>query len=229
MASILPTSAEKQDRLGLLSQSVKRAFIAGSPTLHKIEKRISSCLSSEASQLTEISGYLLRLGGKRVRPLMTTMTSRLCGMSTATPALIDAAAGIELIHMATLLHDDIIDKSITRRSQPSAYSKYGLASTLLTGDFLLVKAFGLCARLDRFVIEATENACIELTEGEVLEGRITANRQIDFDDYVTIIKKKTASLFTLYKNRRPFGWSPGRANRSSRKIRRKCRDCLSDG
>lgn len=193
----LPLTAERQARLGLLTDAVQQTFAATAPSLLAIEQRIKSCLISEARPLTEISEYLLALGGKRVRPLMVTLAAKLFGMDAPSQALIDAAAGIELIHTATLLHDDIIDQSPTRRSKTSAFHKYGLTDTLLTGDFLLVRAYGLCAKLDRFVIESTEQACVELTEGEVLEGKLGPDRTVRLDEYINIISKKTASLFRL--------------------------------
>ncbi len=192
-----PISILKQDRLGLLKLSVKAAFLGGAPALRDVENKIRSTLSSEAQVLTDISTYLLELGGKRMRPLLTILVSQLFKMKKPSQALIEAAAGIELIHMATLLHDDIIDQSPLRRSKPSAYSQFGLTSTLLTGDFLLVKAFGLCALLDDFVIKETEKACIALTEGEVTEGLLTGAAIPTLDAYLNVVEKKTASLFAL--------------------------------
>jgi geranylgeranyl pyrophosphate synthase len=186
-----------QDRLGLLKLSVKAAFLAGAPALRAVEDRIRLSLKSESSELTNISTYLLDLGGKRMRPLLTILVGQLFGMKIPSNELIDAAAGIELIHMATLLHDDIIDQSPLRRSKPSAYNQYGLPSTLLSGDFLLVRAFGICAHLDNFVIEETEKACVSLTEGEIIEGFIEADNIRPLDEYVRVVEKKTASLFTL--------------------------------
>jgi geranylgeranyl pyrophosphate synthase len=192
-----PVSILKQDRLGLLKLSVKAAFLGGAPALREVENKIRVTLSSEASVLTEISTYLLELGGKRMRPLLTILVSQLFRMQKPSKELIEAAAGIELIHMATLLHDDIIDQSPLRRSKPSAYSQFGLTSTLLTGDFLLVRAFGLCAMLDDFVIRETERACIALTEGEVTEGLIADGNIPSLEAYLDVIEKKTASLFAL--------------------------------
>lgn len=182
---------------GPLGEAVKKAFEQAAPTLQQIEERIRSRFTSDAPALSEISGYLLSLGGKRIRPLLCTLSSRLFGMASPSPALIDTAAGIELIHMATLLHDDIIDQSPRRRKKPSAFERYGLTPSLLTGDFLLVRAFGLCAHLDDFVIDATERACIELTEGEVLEGILDGSRTISIEDYLNIVRRKTSSLFAL--------------------------------
>ncbi len=110
--------------------------------------------------------------------------------------LIDIAAGIELIHLATLLHDDMIDRSPLRRCKPSALTTHGFAQTLLAGDFLLVRAFALCASLDQAVISATERACVRLTEGESIE-RSLLEVQPSIDEYLEVASKKTASLFSL--------------------------------
>lgn len=190
-------SMSRQDKLGLLKLSVKAAFLAGAPSLRSVENRIKKSLNSKSTELTGISNYLLDLGGKRMRPLLTILCGQLFGMKTPSADLIDAAAGIELIHMATLLHDDIIDQSPLRRSKPSAYSEFGLSSTLLTGDFLLVRAFGICAHLDTFVIEETEKACVSLTEGEIIEGFIDPLENRTFEAYIEVVEGKTAALFTL--------------------------------
>lgn len=176
---------------------MKEIFDSGRIGLALVEKRIDHALQSDARLLTEVSRYLLKLGGKRIRPFFAILSGKLFGMDSPTPALIDVAAGIELIHMATLLHDDIIDNSPTRRHHTSAFVYYGLTPTLLAGDFLLVKAFGLCARLDAFVIQETEKACVELTEGEILEGKINPDAPCTLGNYLTIVGKKTASLFSL--------------------------------
>lgn len=192
-----------RSQTGVSADAVSSAFASVLPGMERINKRIEESLRSAAPDLTNISMYLLGLGGKRVRPLLTLLAARLFRMDHPDEKLIDVAAGIEMIHMATLLHDDIIDESPTRRRKPSAYIAYGLPKTLLTGDFLLVRAFGLCAHLDTFVIEATERACVELTEGEILEGRIELDGDkagvpaFDFNFYLDVIGKKTASLFAL--------------------------------
>lgn len=177
--------------------SVSNLFTDSVAGLKLVEHRIKESLVSDAKQLTEISNYLLDLGGKRIRPILALSTARLFGMTIPSQELIDAAAGIELIHMATLLHDDIIDDSSVRRHKISPFKKYGLAPSLLAGDFLLARAFGLCSHLDVFIIEHTEQACVELTEGELLEGVMDSSNGKSFEDYLTVIEKKTASLFLL--------------------------------
>lgn len=193
----IPITAREQDQLGLLQVSAKAAFLAAAPGLELVKRRIRSRIISEAPALSEISDYLLRLGGKQIRPLLALLSGRLFGMHVASAELIDAAAGIELIHTATLLHDDIIDEAPKRRNQTSALVKFGMAPTLLTGDFLLTRAFGLCAHLGSFIVSATEEACVELSEGELLEGTLGPGKSLSVEDYVEIVGKKTASLFAL--------------------------------
>ncbi len=184
-----------KDDLGF--EGVKALFASEADSLIKIEQEIRSHLGADLSLLTEISEYLLQLGGKRIRPLLCCFSSRLFGQPVASKEIISASAGIEIIHMATLLHDDIIDRSLVRRHSESAFSKFGQTPTLLTGDFLLVRAFGICSRLGSFVAGNTEKACVELTEGELMEGHLGAGREVSLEDYITIGSKKTASLFGL--------------------------------
>jgi geranylgeranyl pyrophosphate synthase len=122
--------------------------------------------------------------------------------------VLQVAAGIELIHMATLLHDDIIDNSSLRRHQLSAFKKFGLADSLLAGDFLLVRAFSLCAHLDEEIIKSTERACIELTEGEILEVPLFAKSHTR-QSALEIAEKKTASLFWLSTRSAAHLMAPG--------------------
>ncbi len=196
-----------------LRAKAKDAFLEVSPGLAKVEARIRSCFVSEAEVLATIADYLLELGGKRIRPILAILTAKLFddspltpdGMNSETPGrtdeirpqLVDVSAGIELIHMATLLHDDIIDESPKRRHKDSAYYKFGIAPSLLAGDFLWVRAFGLCAHLGELVVRRTEEACVELTEGEILEGALSIDRPFAFQEYERIVSKKTGSLFSL--------------------------------
>ncbi|MBP9837697.1 MAG: polyprenyl synthetase family protein [Proteobacteria bacterium] len=185
------------DNTAELAASLQKAFSEVFPYIKEIESIITSKLNSEAAILNEISLYLLNLGGKRVRPILALLSYKLLSKEHPTKEIFEAAAGIELIHMATLLHDDIIDKSTKRRNKESAYVKYGYTPTLLAGDFLLVKAFGLCSHLGEFIIDSTERACVFLTEGEVLEGTISEEYLPKLDSYYDIIYRKTASLFEL--------------------------------
>lgn len=166
------------------------------PEIATVEARIRSTFKSDVVIMREIPEYLLSLGGKRIRPILALLCSKALGAQEITEDIVDIAAGIELIHMATLMHDDIIDQSPIRRHKPSAYAKYGTPGTLLSGDFLLTRAFGLCSRLEREIIEATEQACIELVEGETLEIALPLGEHTTASS-LTIATRKTASLFRL--------------------------------
>ena len=112
-----------------------------------------------------------------------------------TTDIVDIATAIELIHTATLLHDDIIDAAETRRGKESAFKKYGLKSTLVAGDFLFIKAFEFAGKFDETVVQWTADACTQLTEGEILQGHFNRNSAVTLDDYIEIVTRKTASLF----------------------------------
>jgi octaprenyl-diphosphate synthase len=108
----------------------------------------------------------------------------------------DVATALELIHTATLLHDDIIDGSDRRRGRPSALRQFGMADTLVAGDFVFCRAFELCARFEEKVVRWAADACVSLTEGEMLQSRLRSNPAVTVDDYLEIIARKTASLFS---------------------------------
>jgi octaprenyl-diphosphate synthase len=160
-----------------------------------VEERIDELLRSREKLLTEIAAYLVHSGGKRVRPAVTLLAFRACGGEDVGP-VIDAAAALEMIHSATLLHDDIIDGSDTRRGKMSARRKFGVGHTLVTGDFLFSRAFQICAQFDKTLINWAAEACISLTEGEILQGRFRHNPAVTVADYMEIISRKTASLFS---------------------------------
>lgn len=166
------------------------------PEIAEVEKTIRSTFSSDVAAMREIPEYLLALGGKRIRPILTLLSAKALGATSISRDIITVAAGIELIHMATLMHDDIIDESPVRRHKPSPYARYGTPLTLLSGDFLLTRAFGLCAKLDDEIIVATEQACIELVEGEALETPLHIEPHTRASSR-TIAERKTASLFRL--------------------------------
>jgi octaprenyl-diphosphate synthase len=162
--------------------------------LEIVERRLAGLLRSREDTLSEISRYLIGSGGKRVRPAVTLLVFRACGGEDLRD-IVDVAVALELIHSASLLHDDIIDGSSARRGRDSALLKYGVANTLVAGDFLFSRAFQICGRFDERLIHWAAEACIRLTEGEVMQGRFRRNPAVTLDDYLEIIDRKTASLF----------------------------------
>lgn len=164
--------------------------------LRLVEERLNALLGAREPRLTEIANYLIGSGGKRVRPSVTLLVFRACGGQQVADA-VDVAVALELIHSASLLHDDIIDGNQTRRGRASARQRFGVAETLVTGDFLFSRAFQICGRFDAELITWAAEACVALTEGEVMQGRFRRNPAVRFDDYLEIIARKTASLFEV--------------------------------
>jgi geranylgeranyl pyrophosphate synthase len=160
------------------------------------EDKLLRLLDSNEVLIGEICHYLVDGGGKRLRPLFILLAYRACGGDDGKiEDAIDAAIALELIHSATLLHDDIIDGGMLRRGKPSAYARYGPAASLVAGDYLFCRAFELCGRFEERLVHIAARACIQLTEGEVMEGRMRHRPVANLDDYIAIITRKTASLF----------------------------------
>ncbi len=161
------------------------------------EARLSSLLDSNERLIAEICHYLIDGGGKRLRPTFILLVYRACGgTDEKIDDAIDAAIALELIHSATLLHDDIVDGGMLRRGKPSAFARYGAGATLIAGDYLFCRAFELCGRFEEHLVRTAAQACIQLTEGEVMEGRFRHSTAANLADYVTVITRKTASLFS---------------------------------
>lgn len=162
--------------------------------LERVEVRLAELLECREPRMTEIADHLIGAGGKRVRPMVTLLAFRACGGS-AVDDIVDVAVALELIHSASLLHDDIIDDNELRRGRDSARRKYGIAHTLVTGDFLFSRAFQICGRFDEVLIHWAAEACIALTEGEIMQARFRHNPAVTLPDYLEIVVRKTASLF----------------------------------
>ena len=165
-----------------------------SSELLRVEQRIAEVIASREPRLTDISDYLINAGGKRVRPAVSMLVFRACGGEDITD-MVDLSVSLELIHTATLLHDDIIDSNDTRRGRAAAPVRFGIADTLVTGDFLFSRAFEVCGRFEAKVVAWAAGACIQLTEGEIMQGRFRRNVAVTEADYLEIIGRKTASLF----------------------------------
>ena len=171
---IQQTKIQKLERVDGLSAGERRgAFPHGADDpfhcvaeeLQSVEENLIRAIRSRESELTKISAHLVHSGGKRVRPMVTLLAYFAFG-GKRIQDIVDIATAIELIHTATLLHDDIIDGAETRRGKESAYKKFGLKSTLVAGDFLFIKAFGFAGKFDETVVQWTADACTLLTEGE---------------------------------------------------------------
>lgn len=141
------------------------------------------------SDLGEVITYILSTPGKRVRPLILIFSAEAFG-STA-PEAMNAALAIELVHAASLVHDDILDFGVERRGSPSTLERYGSDAALLAGDYLISKSIELISSYSQPVISSFAHACMSMSEGEMLDLSKTCSP----DDYYQCISNKTASLF----------------------------------
>ena len=163
--------------------------------LDVVEEEIHNNLRSEAPALSEAALYLIKAGGKRIRPAFILLAYRCVGGRNIEEA-IPISAAIEFIHTASLIHDDINDDGRMRRGIPVTHQRFGNTKALVAGDFLFVKAFEIGGRYDYEIIKIIAEACSNLAEGEVLQNNARYNTDLDVDRYLTIIYKKTGSLIS---------------------------------
>jgi len=135
--------------------------------------------------------HVIDAGGKRIRPTVTILAYRSLGGSDVSK-IVDIAAGFELIHSATLIHDDINDGGSTRRGRETVFKKYGLHDAIVTGDFLFSQAFRIGGVFDRTVVQTTADACAALAEGEILQNRYRHRQDLNVDTYLEVAERKTA-------------------------------------
>src|SRR5437899_11454697 len=156
-----------------------------------VEARIRESIVTEEPLLHDIARYVIESGGKRIRPMVTLLAFRALG-GTEVRQAVDLAAAFELIHSATLIHDDINDGGDMRRGRLAAYKKFGLQNALVTGDFLFVKAFGSGGKFDADIVELTADACAALAEGEIRQKRRAFDTRVTEGDCFDIVTRKTA-------------------------------------
>ena len=152
-------------------------------------------LNVEEELVSVVSNYLASNGGKRIRPVLTLLCAKLFGY--AGKDHLKLAAAVEFIHMATLLHDDVVDGSKMRRFLPSANVIWGSKASILVGDFLFSQSFKLIVSTKSTkAIEALSSSSAIIAEGEVMQlAKLEENRFISEEEYIKIIKAKTAELF----------------------------------
>lgn len=150
--------------------------------------------SEHAPRIPQVTAHLVEAGGKRLRPMLTLATARMCGYSG--PFHIHLAATVEFIHTATLLHDDVVDESAQRRGRPTANLLWDNKSSVLVGDYLFARSFQLMVDTGSLrVLDILANASAVIAEGEVLQ--LTAAQDLATDEtiYLQVVRGKTAALF----------------------------------
>ena len=163
-----------------------------------VQERISGSLHSDISLLDMTNASILSNSGKQMRPLLTVLFARACSGGKTTDATVRYASASELLHNATLLHDDVADDSAQRRGVPTIMSLMGPSVTVLIGDYWLVKALDLIlsdGSSDTVVLKIFSKTLSALAEGELLQLQKAQNGDTVEEDYLRIIYNKTASLF----------------------------------
>ena len=160
-----------------------------------VEEKIKLKLSSKVDLVDEMTSYHLRTGGKRLRALLTLGASKICGYSKGSRD-VNLAACVELIHAATLMHDDVIDNSEIRRGKKTINSIWGNQSSILVGDYLLSRCFEMMVEDGNLeILKLLSSTSAEISQGEVLQLQHKGEIDMLEETYLKIISAKTASLF----------------------------------
>lgn len=163
--------------------------------LKAVEESIHLNYQSSVAMVPLVSGHLTNGGGKRLRPMFVLLSSGLCGYS-GEKAVIHSTV-VEYIHAATLLHDDVVDDSDTRRGRESANAKFGNPVSVLVGDYLFAKSFSLMSGYSSAeIIRSVSDATRHLAEGEILQMVHIGNVGLTEEEYLDVIFRKTAALIT---------------------------------
>ena len=162
--------------------------------MRRVDELIAARLESDVALVRKVAEYLVAAGGKRLRPALLLLA---CGaLGYRGEARLSAAAVIEFIHTATLLHDDVVDESRLRRGAPTANAAFGNAASVLVGDFLYSRSFQMMVQLDDMrVMRALADATNIIAAGEVLQLMGSHDPQVDEARYLEVIRRKTAKLF----------------------------------
>ncbi len=164
------------------------------PELLQVNLQLKKALKSDVNLIQDIGEHIINSGGKRIRPVLVLLSSKALGLTGIQPIL--TANIIELIHTATLLHDDVVDGSELRRGKPCANISFGNAASVLTGDFLYSRAFELMCELNNLpIMKVLAAASNKIAEGEVQQLEHCHNPDISEQIYFEIIYAKTAKLF----------------------------------
>jgi octaprenyl-diphosphate synthase len=177
------------------ARHIRQVFAPVSERLKDVDQFLSKELGRAQPMVREVAGYVLAGGGKRLRPALVLLISRMLGAVGERD--IRYGAVVELIHTATLIHDDIIDESDLRRGQPTANNRWGNQTTVLVGDWLYTRSMDLCLELgDVDVMRLLTSATLKMTEGEIMADRVRGQLDVSVDLYMDITRRKTAELFS---------------------------------
>lgn len=163
--------------------------------VESVEKCLHQMVKSRIKVVSDVCTHTLVAGGKRLRPAFLILSARATGREFTHTRGIELGACLELIHMATLIHDDVIDESDTRRGKPTANTQFGNTASILSGDVLLARAMQILALDgDLRMIRAAAEMVIELAEGEARELEVRNDWDLPESEHYAILRMKTASF-----------------------------------
>ena len=187
MAVIVPFESQPPASIDRLVE-----FVA--PDMERVNRAILSRTGSEVTMIPEVANHLINSGGKRLRPMLTLAMARLAGYGG--DGHVKLAAAVEFMHTATLLHDDVVDESEMRRGRLAARMLWGNEASVLVGDFLLGQAFRMMVEVGSLrALEILSAAAAVIAEGEVMQLGAAKNTATTEDEYLAVIRAKTAELF----------------------------------
>lgn len=163
--------------------------------LLRVEASFRDSLASPVKIVNEVGTFVAEGAGKRVRPTLHLLCTQLCGYRGPHDVLL--ATVVELIHGATLIHDDIIDDAAMRRGRQATHRRWGSDVTVLFGDYMFAKAMELALRAGNLtVMERLADTTLRMTEGEMLQTRYLGRLDLTVDEYLDLVERKTAALFS---------------------------------
>jgi octaprenyl-diphosphate synthase len=162
--------------------------------MERVNQAIVARTGSDVAMIPEVANHLIESGGKRLRPMMTLAAAGLCGYHGE--GHVKLAASVEFMHTATLLHDDVVDQSDMRRGKLAARMLWGNEASVLVGDFLLGQAFRMMVEVGSLpCLSVLADAAAVIAEGEVMQISAAKDTATTEDDYIAVIRAKTAALF----------------------------------
>jgi len=188
------TKTRSADRRTHVQGALDRLTALVAADLDAVNATITGYMQSDVPMIPQLAGYLIEAGGKRIRPMLTLATARLCSYAGA--GHVKLATAVEFIHTASLLHDDVVDNSSLRRGKAAANIIFGNQRGVLVGDYLFSRSFRLMVETGSLAtLDILANAAAVITEGEVLQLTAAKNIATSEETYMKVIAAKTAALF----------------------------------
>jgi len=173
-------------------EAIKKPILA---EMQMFEKTFVEALRTDNPLLLSVNDYVLQKSGKQLRPMLVLLTAKLCG--EVNQSTIFGALSLELLHTASLIHDDVVDDTLERRGKPSVNARWTNKIAILSGDYILSKSLGCATRTDNLsILKSIANIGMQLSDGELLQLVNAQFSETAEENYFTIIRKKTALLFS---------------------------------